>query len=480
MSEVAEMPKLAEVSTPSNDPLKSRVVLLPSEGMQHEQIKRVTWLDLYPINEEEKEVLGEKFDGVREEVSAIGTTPGVIRTLNKLAFTDNVDKKERLAWLKIKGWIFEQVIINQDKATSTLVEPSDIDKVASEKRNRSRMAKEYDNWSGIQKGIYARPLFPMPISLLDYVVTPEQIVDAEKFDKLNPTEVPGNFENFVANRLIEIEKLKTDPVVYIDFGGVQSISTLRLALKFKKEVEQGKMVFIVTNLSADKDRIEKFVRRAGYRDEEAWLLEAMKLVHYVQADAQELEDMTVSLPNERSIKINGNADFIHEADAISAHGFVNDRDFTILGKLLSGYGLVATTRDIVRGSEPLDSNILDIKAIDEKNFITQKGYKGIYGEYPEVRKTVKKLNWGVTKKKRAYTNLTSGLGLVNIDALPLSNGRAFNLAYSFFVRPDSPALKFTDKFNREYTVPMSREARSSRLNCYTYSELREAREKENK
>lgn len=451
-----------------------------AEIPQTREIKRTTWLDLYPVHDEEIKVLGEKFNEVREEVSSIETTPGVIRALNRLAFADSTGKKEKLAWLKIKDWIFEQVIINQDKATTTLVEPSDVDRAAKDERDKSRTSKEYDNWSGTQKGIYARPLFAMPRGLLDYQVTSEQIADAERFKRLSPTEVPGNFENLIANRLTEIESLKTDPVMFIDFGGVQSISTLRLATKFKKEIEQGRMIFIVTNLSADKTDIERFIRRSGYREEESWLLEAMGLVHYVQADAEELQDMSVCLPNGRNLKISGNADFIHEANAISVHGFVNDKDFTILGKLLSKYGLIATARHVVHGSEPLDSNILGANVVAERNLVIQKGYKGIDGDYPEIRKTVKRLDWSVAKKKRAYRNLTSSLKLINVDALPLANGRAFNLSYSFFVRPGAPELKFTDKFNHEYTVPLESEARSSRLNCYTFDELGEAWQKEEK
>lgn len=444
-------------------------------------IRRITWLDLYPIKDEEAKVLGEKFNQLREDISTTPTTASLVRRLNQTAFDKSTSSKERLAWLKIKDWIFDREVMNRDKALSDIVNPDEIEKWQIKERDKLRKRDDPDDWTGTQRGIYTHQLFPSPISILDYSVTQEQIKDEVKFRKLNPTEMPGNFENFIVERLNEIKKLKDGPVVFIDFGGVQSVTTLRLAKKYSREVEQGQMVFIVTNLGADRGKVETYIKNGNYRGEEGWLLEAMKWVHYVQADAEELKLMEINLPDGTRFKLDKNVDFIHEAHAISAHGMMNDRDFTILGGMLSKYGLVATRRHVVNLGVGLDSETgQKTKTIRQRDFVVQKGYKGKIEDYPAQRKPVILLDWDIAKKARAYKNLTEDLGLVNIDSVPLSNGRAINLGYSFFVSPTAPDLKFTDRFNHEYLVRLTSEARSSNLNPYSYDEHREGWEKEGK
>jgi len=444
-------------------------------------IKRTTWLDVFRPEKEVIEVLGNNFDNFKEEASLLGSTAEIVRKLNLLANDVEVTKKERLAWYKIKDFIFEQAILNKDEHGSILLSPNDIDAYTTSSRNKSRIGKGYDNWSGTQKGIYLRPIVEMPKTLMDTRPTDEQVKDLEKFEKLPRTERPGNFEDFIYNRLREIKNIKSGPVVFVDFGGVQSLTTLRTALKFKDEIKRGEIVFVVTNLAADKDEVISYIKRAKYGAEEKWILEAMDYVHYVQADAVELAELKITLPNNEEININGNIDFLHESSSITPHGLANDRDFDILGTALSDYGLIATSRNVVHGDAPIDSTVMDIKSMQELSFADRSAYEGVNGHVEGSRKKSLRYNWTTVKKQRAYRNLTEELGLVNIDALPLKGGKAYPLSYSFFVKPTAPDLAFVDKYNNKITIKIGGEARLSKLKEFDEHTVVEAwREEQNR
>lgn len=424
---------------------------LNSDLKTEQPIKRSNWLDLYPLNTNEEKILQEQFDQLKERAAVMPTTAEMVRHLNKLA-QNAKNKREMIAWRKIKDWIFRQVL--DDEGKSVLMNPLSIDQYNDQQKSQIRQSKGYDNWSGAQNGNYARLITYIPEKLLDYSLTDEERRDAEMFDKLDPPERPGNFENFINERLKQLLEIKKEPIIFVDFGGVKGITTLRLAHNFKKEVESGRIVFIVTNLSADKQTIQKMFESESYYSKTPWLQEGFQLTHYIQADAEELANSNIKINENTNISLKGNIDFIHEANAISAHGLANDKDFTILGQNLSDFGILATNIRGVNGLIGLSSEI-----------------EGRIHKNPNDDISISPYD---AKQLRAYKKLTEELGLINVDAIPLDNNRATRLSYSLFVRPGAPDLTIVDNYNHKHNISLQRETRANKLNCYTPDEIRDA------
>lgn len=424
----------------------------PDSNSKTEQpIKRSGWLDLYPLNTEEEKILQKQFSELKERVAVMPTTADMIRHLNNLA-RNAKNQREIIAWRKIKDWIFRQVL--NDEAKSMLMNPTSVDQYVEQQKLQHRQSKGYDDWSGAQNGNYARVLIHIPEKFLDSPLTPEEKRDTEMFDKLNPPEVPGNFENFITERLKQLLEIKTSPIVFVDFGGVKGITTLRLTHTFKNEVKSGKIVFIVTNLSADKQTIEQLFKSEQYYLKNKWLQEAFELTHYIQADATELASTNIELDENNTISLKHNIDFIHEANAISAHGLTNDRDFALLGQNLSDIGILATNIRGVNNLIGLSSEINTRVRMRQNNDFSLTPYEA--------------------KQLRAYKNLTEELGLINVDAIPLDNDRAIRLTYSFFVKPTAPELIAIDNYNHKHIIPLNGDAQANKMNCYTLDEIQKA------
>ncbi|MBU1033924.1 hypothetical protein KKI22_03165 [Patescibacteria group bacterium] len=424
----------------------------PNSNSKIEQpIKRSGWLDLYPLNTEEEKILQEQFNELKERFAIMPTTAEMIRHLNKLA-SNAKNQRETIAWRKIKDWIFRQVL--NDEAKSMLMNPTSVDQYVEQQKLQHRQSKGYDNWSGAQNGNYAKLITYIPEKLLDYSLTDEEKRDAEMFDKLEPPERPGNFENFITERLKQLLEIKKEPIVFVDFGGVKGITTLRLTHTFKNEVESGKMIFIVTNLSADKQAIEQLFKSEQYYLKNKWLQEAFQLTHYLQADATEIASTNIEINESNTIPLKNNIDFIHEANAISAHGLTNDKDFALLGQNLSDVGMLATSINGVNSLIGLSSEI---------NTKIRKKQNSDFSLTPYE-----------AKQLRAYKNLTEELGLVNVDAIPLDNGRAIRLTYSLFVKPTALELSVVDNYNHKHNIQLQKETRASKLDCYTSDEIYEA------
>lgn len=147
-----------------------------------------------------------------------------------------------------------------------------------------------------------------------------------------------------ALRVLEAKRRNGDssPVIVVDFGGMFGMSFARLALDMQDMVRRGDVVFVVTNLGFSPWKGLELIG-AGYDKiaaEEVELVQRVlqeNLVHYVQADASELRQKSVKLPDGTKLPLQGHIDILHEKTAL-AHGSKNDVDLPLLARSLSDYG----------------------------------------------------------------------------------------------------------------------------------------------
>lgn len=167
----------------------------------------------------------------------------------------------------------------------------------------------------------------------------------------------------------DLESSSSDPVVVLDFGGGLGFSFGRLAGRYKKEIKESRLVLVVTNLDADKDKIfgefkkiksqNSTVRIPG--DVYAKILEEhesnMHLLNFLEASAGELRRATISLPNGIKLALAGRVDVVHEKLAL-AHSLKPEIDVPLLGSMLSERGILflgsrrPTTRMKFGGGKP--------------------------------------------------------------------------------------------------------------------------------
>lgn len=134
-----------------------------------------------------------------------------------------------------------------------------------------------------------------------------------------------------------------NPVVVLDLGGMYGLSSIRLAKATEELVRQGKIVYVVSNLTFNPSKMsDEQVRSAatglGNPDYDDFFLQNRELVHFIMSDAEELKDTQVTLPNGERLSLFGNIDLIHEQTTLGKSQ-VLDSDLPTLGKSLSPYGI---------------------------------------------------------------------------------------------------------------------------------------------
>lgn len=182
--------------------------------------------------------------------------------------------------------------------------------------------------------------------------------DHDSAQRKNEEELKGA-EIILAQQVREFAKKGSDKqIVILDFGGMYSLSFLRIAGSpgIRELVTSGKATFVVTNLEFT---VDEGIKTAGQGNnditkEELELVDKNKnLVTYIQSDAAELRTKKIrNAFTGKEINLAGNIDLIHERMAL-AHGLKNDIDFYLLAKCLNDRGILFI------GSERLHSRSLN-------------------------------------------------------------------------------------------------------------------------
>lgn len=188
---------------------------------------------------------------------------------------------------------------------------------------RHRRSGEQEHWR-VGFGEYYKPLVGEPWNDPEY--------DHENYN--NPERFPiYGVERYILEGIRSKIGIKK-PVIVVDFGGMLSLSFLRIARELEGEgyISNGDVCLVVTNLNFDPNgKIEDI------NDERLSFFQKHKhLVHYIQADARELQRVKLTVGDDEII-MKGSVDYMHESWALT-HGKLNDVDWPLLARALSGGG----------------------------------------------------------------------------------------------------------------------------------------------
>jgi hypothetical protein len=166
----------------------------------------------------------------------------------------------------------------------------------------------------------------------------------------------------IADSIAENLQAQTDgrPVVALDFGGGLGLSWMRIAAQpqYRDAIEKGKLIMAVTNLGSTPDQTPdaegysgisrsmntttKLGHATGQRatftpGDMQWSHENQGRLQYLDANALELPNMAVTLPDGTPVPLNGNVGVINEEFALR-HTHVPDLALASFNKLLNTNG----------------------------------------------------------------------------------------------------------------------------------------------
>lgn len=405
------------------------------------------WLSLFPFAKKE-ENFRSLIDKITSGIHPHATTPELVTAINQTAFTSECSVSERRFLMKVKDWIFQGAVLHDlnDRVDFTSrLQYADNSKLSD--RNPQTFIKGVETWDGAQSGVYTNQLV-MGVE----APTSSHARSVLEIRQLNPIERPGTVEHFIAHRINQLldDKNHQQPVVVMDFGGMQSLSFLRLAEHFRSAVKSGKVVFVVTNLAAGKEQIRLNIQRKwqSYPREYPWITRAFELVNYIQADASEAHNTTISTPTD-DVHLAGNVDLIHESNALTAHGLVNEQDFPLLGQLLSADGILMSSRVGVDSHCPIDGSVLENPQI-RRFYRTEKAFKSIHGPVEtKINSVFKSLDPQHDQARLAVQGLLRQ-GLKMIELVKDKQNLSHLLRYVLFARPQISDLTFFDELGGDY------------------------------
>lgn len=170
----------------------------------------------------------------------------------------------------------------------------------------------------------------------------DMVVDNRTWEQCRPrgpgeVEQLRNLELFFSEYLQKQMELKrAEPVIAVDIGGMLGLSWVRLAKHFENEVKEGRIAFVVTNLTYQRHDILADPKLTP--EEQTFLVNNENLVHFCNAAASNLPNLTIILPNDRTIALRAHSDLVHECNSVTCWSKIPDLDIYILGILLSPYG----------------------------------------------------------------------------------------------------------------------------------------------
>jgi len=297
---------------------------------------------------------------------------------------------------------------------------------------------------------------------------PEEIAKWKDIKKQYPDEKslerPGFTEGFIVNRikqLLDVNKGK--PTIFIDFGGQMAFSTIKLASQFDQEIKSGQLILVASNVLDDYSKIE-----AHYKKERSETYEMFKnfspIVKFIQADAQDLQNMEINTVDGNKISLKGNISIIHEMGSISRHGHMNDLDYPLLANTLNENGLIMTSR-IDKDGFPIDSQVerrLQMQQQKTKDWtIPEKGATKLSEKWGLTPPIILAGNYVRADKAMIASNNLHQMGLKLVDKVTLLNEEDIekkqqkrDLNYAFWLRPTALPLKIQQYDGQWIEVPI--------------------------
>ena len=179
-------------------------------------------------------------------------------------------------------------------------------------------------------------------------------------------------EQILAQQIETVAKYKEQehnmqPTVILDFGGMSSLSMIRLAKHYEDMIQTGKLAVISSSLFFTPDKIPLEKINEWFKDDEEaarFFQKYHHLVHYINSDATGLKRTTIDLQtshNDNTLKLGGNIDIIHEHFTLR-HGHKNDIDLPHLAKTLSPQGcMFISTSQYSMESKDTDQDKTDLQ-----------------------------------------------------------------------------------------------------------------------
>jgi len=152
---------------------------------------------------------------------------------------------------------------------------------------------------------------------------PGQRNERAKSDEVPVDRLTG-MEAFYGYRTRELLTSGEKPVILLDAGGMAGLSWCRIANRFRREIDEGRAVFVVSNIAFDPMRDLAYVDNFT-EDEAAFIRHSSGLVHYLQSDAAGLAGHVIETPH-AAIPLRGNVDIINEVSSVTFHSQVPERD----------------------------------------------------------------------------------------------------------------------------------------------------------
>lgn len=319
------------------------------------------WLSVYPAQSKQER------QKLLDLAKSIGNRPDTQEIV--MALSDAVDKKsfkgkalsakDIQLLQRVLKFIGEGVSLGIDEAVSLKLRRLTDAETKQTAQSRSETENSAESWS-----FYSGDYRGQVIGESDQArkTHPYMSSYTGNFEKINnesyvPIQENGDAVQLLKMRVEQLLQKKLDsPVVLIDVGAMYGTSLLELAIAFKSEVEQGRLILVATNLGLSREIIEQASKPVnGQRlpkNYDQLYQEAGHLVHFLETDVEGLMDKELTLPNKEMFKLTkGAVDIIHENWSISAHSKSLEIDLAQIADLLGDQGmLLSRTNDPKRSS----------------------------------------------------------------------------------------------------------------------------------
>lgn len=191
----------------------------------------------------------------------------------------------------------------------------------TERKNEQNKAYPY----GAVMGSY-QPLFS------------ELPLERDKSDGLYGTEL------IIADHIASLlaDRRREHPVVFLDFGGMFSLTSARLAKNFADAIKESRLALVVTNLTFTRhDLLSKIDACVGFQEHSplrSLYLAQQSNIHFITGGAVSLHRQSILLPDGNVVTLLGNVDGLIERNTVG-FSWKPEIDMAFLGDLLSPDGL---------------------------------------------------------------------------------------------------------------------------------------------
>jgi hypothetical protein len=164
-------------------------------------------------------------------------------------------------------------------------------------------------------------------------------LSVESLRKLNSRAIePPTFHDHLVKFVEKINntKPKSHPLIILDLGGGAGITWSNAAYHFRREINQGRMAFVVTNLNWSP---QQFLAEGRKQTDKRVQInaEGLRLVQYINSTFGELPTRSIALANGNAVTLRGNVDLVHESRSLTSWSHIPEVDIQSVQELLSPY-----------------------------------------------------------------------------------------------------------------------------------------------